>query len=82
MADVACWDSLESVFHEEFKYEIGTVILCDQYGSASYADPDRNVLSSPSMFPSFEYCLQQCIAARAEVVWLATFDLLGNLRPK
>ena len=44
MADMACWDSLERVFHEEFKYEIGIVILCDQYGSALYADSDWNVL--------------------------------------
>ena len=34
MVDMACWDSLERVFHEKFKYEIGIFILCHQYGSA------------------------------------------------
>ena len=31
---MACWDSLERFFHEEFKYEIRILIFCHQYMSA------------------------------------------------
>ena len=31
MLHMAGWDSLERVFHEEFKYEIVIVILCNYY---------------------------------------------------
>ena len=45
---MACWDSLESIFYEEFKYD-GIVILCDQYGSTLYADSDWKVLNNSFM---------------------------------